>query len=80
MKLPIEVYQAVRNLAGESFPVGVRINGEDFVAEGNTLAQSTVIARRFSQLGADYISVSAGSRFEDALPHPREVLLIPCPL
>jgi len=70
MKLPIEVYQAVRNLAGESFPVGVRINGEDFVAEGNTLAQSTVIARRFSQLGADYISVSAGSRFEDALPPP----------
>jgi len=36
MKLPIEVYQAVRNLAGEGFPVGVRINGEDFVAEGNT--------------------------------------------
>src|SRR5512139_1225093 len=70
MKLPIEVYQAIRNLAGEGFPVGVRINGEDFVAEGNTLAQSTVIARRFSRLGADYISVSAGSRFEDALPPP----------
>jgi 2,4-dienoyl-CoA reductase (NADPH2) len=70
MKLPIEVYQAVRNLAGETFPVGVRINGEDFVAEGNTLAQSTVIAKKFAQLGADYISVSAGSRFEDALPPP----------
>jgi 2,4-dienoyl-CoA reductase-like NADH-dependent reductase (Old Yellow Enzyme family) len=70
MKLPIEVYQAVRNLTGEGFPVGIRINGEDFVAEGNTLAQSTVIARRFSQLGADYISVSAGSRFEDALAPP----------
>jgi len=68
MKLPIEVYQAVRNLVGESFPVGVRINGEDFVVEGNTLAQSTVIARKFGHLGVDYISVSAGSRFEDALP------------
>jgi len=67
MKLPIEVYQAVRNLVGERFPVGVRINGEDFVVEGNTLAQSAIIARRFAQLGVDYISVSAGSRFEDAL-------------
>jgi 2,4-dienoyl-CoA reductase-like NADH-dependent reductase (Old Yellow Enzyme family) len=70
MKLPIEVYQAVRNLVGEGFPVGVRINGEDFVVEGNTLTQSTIIARKFAQLGADYISVSAGSRFEDALPPP----------
>ena len=70
MKLPIEVYQAVRNLVGKSYPLGIRINGEDFVVEGNTLAQSTVIARRFAQLGADYISVSAGSRFEDALIPP----------
>ena len=70
MKLPIDVYQAVRNLVGERFPVGVRINGEDFVVEGNTLAQSTIIARKFAQIGADYISVSAGSRFEDASPPP----------
>ena len=67
MKLPIEVYQAVRNLVGDNYPLGIRINGEDFVVQGNTLAQSTVIARRFAQLGADYISVSAGSRFEDAV-------------
>jgi 2,4-dienoyl-CoA reductase-like NADH-dependent reductase (Old Yellow Enzyme family) len=67
MKLPIEIYQAVRNLVGDSFPLGIRINGEDFVVQGNTLAQSTVIARRFAQIGVDYISVSAGSRFEDAV-------------
>ena len=66
MKLPIEVYQAVRNLVGDNYPLGIRINGEDFVVQGNTLAQSTMIAKRFAQLGADYISVSAGSRFEDA--------------
>jgi 2,4-dienoyl-CoA reductase-like NADH-dependent reductase (Old Yellow Enzyme family) len=66
MKLPIEVYQAVRAVVGEKFPLGVRINGEDFCVVGNTLAQSSVIARRFAELGADYISVSAGSRFEDA--------------
>jgi len=67
MKLPIEVYQAVRSLVGDRFPLGVRINGEDFVVLGNTLSQSAPIGRRFAQLGADYISVSAGSRFEDAV-------------
>jgi 2,4-dienoyl-CoA reductase-like NADH-dependent reductase (Old Yellow Enzyme family) len=67
MKLPIEVYQAVRSVVGEKFPLGVRINGEDFCVVGNTLAQSNVIARRLAEAGADYISVSAGSRFEDAL-------------
>jgi 2,4-dienoyl-CoA reductase-like NADH-dependent reductase (Old Yellow Enzyme family) len=67
MRLPIEVYQAVRALVGENYPLGIRINGEDFCVSGNTLAQSSVIARRFAELGVDYISVSAGSRFEDAL-------------
>jgi 2,4-dienoyl-CoA reductase-like NADH-dependent reductase (Old Yellow Enzyme family) len=68
LKLPIEVYQAVRNLVGDRFPLGIRINGEDFVVLGNTLSQSAAIGRRFARLGADYISVSAGSRFEDAVP------------
>jgi len=66
MKLPIEVYKAVRNLVGEKYPLGVRINGEDFCIPGNTLLQSSRIAKKFAELGADYISVSAGSRFEDA--------------
>lgn len=70
MKLPIEVYQAVRSEAGGTYPVGIRINGEDFTIEGNTLLHSTRIARRFAELGVDYISVSAGSRFEDAPPPP----------
>jgi 2,4-dienoyl-CoA reductase-like NADH-dependent reductase (Old Yellow Enzyme family) len=70
MKLPIEVYQAVRRAVGKDYPLGVRINGEDFHIEGNTLAQSTRIARRLAELGADYISVSAGSRFEDAKTPP----------
>ncbi len=67
MKLPIEVFKAVRAVVGENYPLGVRINGEDFHVSGNTLAQSSRIAVKFAELGADYISVSAGSRFEDAL-------------
>ena len=66
MRLPIQVYEAVRGTVGNDFPVGVRINGEDFTAEGSTLLQSTRVARRLARFGVDYISVSAGSRFEDA--------------
>ncbi len=66
LRLPIAVYRAVRDAVGDNFPVGIRINGEDFTVEGTTLFQSTRIARRFARLGADFISVSAGSRFEDA--------------
>jgi 2,4-dienoyl-CoA reductase-like NADH-dependent reductase (Old Yellow Enzyme family) len=70
MRLPVEVYSAARRAVGENYPLGIRINGEDFTAPGTTLLQSTQIAKKFAELGADYISVSAGSRFEDAPPPP----------
>ena len=70
MRLPVEVYKAARQVVGEHYPLGIRINGEDFTAPGTTLLQSTQIAKKFAELGADYISVSAGSRFEDAPPPP----------
>jgi 2,4-dienoyl-CoA reductase-like NADH-dependent reductase (Old Yellow Enzyme family) len=71
MRLPIEVYELARRVVGEHYPLGIRINGEDFTAPGTTLLQSTQIAKKFAELGVDYISVSGGSRFEDA-PTPPE--------
>jgi len=70
MRLPTEVYEAARKVVGASYPLGIRINGEDFTVPGTTLLQSTRIAKKFAELGADYVSVSGGSRFEDALPPP----------
>jgi len=70
VKLPGESVLATRSAVGNDFPIGVRINGEEFTKEGNTLLQSTRIARRLAYLGVDYISVSAGERFEDAEPPP----------
>jgi 2,4-dienoyl-CoA reductase-like NADH-dependent reductase (Old Yellow Enzyme family) len=71
MRLPIQVYEAAREVVGSDYPLGMRINGEDFTAPGTTLLQSTRIAKKFAELGVDYISVSGGSRFEDA-PTPPE--------
>ena len=67
MKVPTMIYNAVRQVVGAKYPLGVRINGEDFTKGGTTLLQSRVTAKRLCELGFDYISVSAGERGEDAL-------------
>lgn len=68
IKLPTEVITAARKSVGADYPVGLRMLGEEFIKEGNTLLQSERIARRFASLDIDFISVSAGERFEDADP------------
>jgi NADPH-dependent glutamate synthase beta subunit-like oxidoreductase/2,4-dienoyl-CoA reductase-like NADH-dependent reductase (Old Yellow Enzyme family) len=68
VKLPAEVVNAAREAVGDDYTIGVRMLGEEFTKEGNTLLQSARVARRLASLGADYISVSAGERFEDADP------------
>jgi NADPH-dependent glutamate synthase beta subunit-like oxidoreductase/2,4-dienoyl-CoA reductase-like NADH-dependent reductase (Old Yellow Enzyme family) len=69
VRLPLEVVRAVREAVGD-YPVGLRMNGEEFTKEGNTLLQSARLACRLAAEGVDYISVSAGERFEDAPPPP----------
>ncbi|MFZ0448851.1 MAG: FAD-dependent oxidoreductase [Desulfatiglandaceae bacterium] len=67
VKLPTKVILAVRDRVGD-YPVGMRMNGEEFTKAGNTLLQTGRIAARLARMGVDYISVSAGERFEDADP------------
>ena len=68
VRLPSEVVLAARAAVGRDYTVGMRMLGEEFTKEGNTLLQSARIARRMASLGVDYLSVSAGERFEDADP------------
>lgn len=68
LRLPLETVAAVRAAVGEAFPVGVRFDGEECVKGGYTLEDSRVIALRLAQSGVDYISISAGGKFEDAIP------------
>ncbi len=56
----------MRDSVGDDYPVGVRINGEEFTKEGNILLHSARIGRHLAGLDVDFISVSAGERFEDA--------------
>jgi NADPH-dependent glutamate synthase beta subunit-like oxidoreductase len=68
MKLPTDVVIETRKAVGNEYIVGARMLGEEFTKEGNTLLQSARAGRRLATLGLDYISVSAGERFEDAEP------------
>jgi 2,4-dienoyl-CoA reductase-like NADH-dependent reductase (Old Yellow Enzyme family) len=74
LRLIGRVMQNVRRKAGRDFPVGVRFNAEEFIKNGYTVLDSKRIAVRLAELGVDYISLSAGGKFEDALHTPGQVL------
>jgi dimethylglycine catabolism A len=74
LRLPVETVQAVRAAVGERFPVGVRFDGEECVKGGYTVEDAKLIALRLAQAGVDYVSISAGGKFEDAVPREGEPL------
>ena len=74
LRLAEEVYTETRRAVGDDFVIGARINGDEFTLGGNSQVQSRSIALRLAELGLDYLSVSAGGRFEDAVPREGEAL------
>lgn len=67
LRMMSEVIVEVRRQVGADYPVGVRFDGEECIKDGYGLSDSKFIALRMAQLGVDYISVSAGGKFEDAV-------------
>jgi 2,4-dienoyl-CoA reductase-like NADH-dependent reductase (Old Yellow Enzyme family) len=74
LRLPVRVLERVRQEVGEDFMVGVRFLGEECIRNGYTVVDAGPIAVRLARAGADYISLSAGGKFEDARPIPGEPL------
>ncbi len=74
MRLMTEVILAVRGAVGDDYPIGIRFDGEECVKGGYGLAESKYMALRMAQLGVDYISISAGGKFEDAVKKEGEPL------
>ena len=74
MFLAEEVVKATRKAVGDDFILGARMNGDEFALGGNSLTQGKAIALRLAELGLDYISISAGGKFEDAVPEEGEAL------
>lgn len=74
MRAMTEVILQVRRQVGPDFPIGVRFDGEECIKSGYGLSESKYMALRMAQLGVDYISISAGGKFEDAVKKEGEPL------
>jgi dimethylglycine catabolism A len=74
LRLTTQVIKSVRRQVGKDFPIGVRFDGEECIKNGYTIVDSQEIALRMAELGVDYISISAGGKFEDAVHKPGEPL------
>ena len=61
---------AVAPRGRDDFPVGVRFLAEECIKDGYTVLDAKPIALRLAELGADYLSLSAGGKFEDAIHLP----------
>jgi len=67
VKLPLEVYRAVRARLKPSTVVGCRFLSDDCIAGGNTPDDAAWFAQQFAAAGMDFLSLSRGGKFEDAL-------------
>ncbi|HKP72192.1 MAG TPA: hypothetical protein VJT82_04595, partial [Pyrinomonadaceae bacterium] len=66
VRLPLEVYEAVRERVGRDYTVGVRFLGDEVIAGGSRLEDAIYFAGEFARAGFDYLSISKGGKFEDA--------------
>jgi 2,4-dienoyl-CoA reductase-like NADH-dependent reductase (Old Yellow Enzyme family) len=66
LRLPLRVVRRVREEVGDDFTVGVRFLGEECIRNGYTVVDAGPIAIELARAGVDYISLSAGGKFEDA--------------
>lgn len=66
VRLPLEVYRAVRERVGIDYTVGVRFLGDEVIVGGNRLEDAVFFGQEFARAGFDYLSISKGGKFEDA--------------
>lgn len=66
VRLPLEVYRAVRAEVGSQFVVGVRFLTDEIIEGGSRVEDAEYFGVEFARAGFDYLSLSRGGKFEDA--------------
>ncbi len=66
VRLPLEVYSAVRERVGDDYTVGVRFLGDEVIAGGNRIEDAVWFGVEFARAGFDFLSISKGGKFDDA--------------
>ncbi len=67
VRLPLEVYTRVRAEVGGDYAVGCRMLAEECIDGGSTVPDAEYFAVRFARAGMDFLSLSRGGKFDDAL-------------
>jgi 2,4-dienoyl-CoA reductase-like NADH-dependent reductase (Old Yellow Enzyme family) len=67
LHLITRIFDNIRRKVGSDFPVGVRFLADEFIKDGYTVNDAKLIGLRLAQLGAAYLSLSVGGKFEDAI-------------
>ncbi len=66
LRLPLEVFAAVRAAVGADYPVGCRMLTEECIAGGSGLDDAAYFAVGMARAGMDFLSFSRGGKFDDA--------------
>lgn len=66
LRLPLEVFQAVRTTVGSDYVVGTRYLADEVIAGGNRVDDAIYFGIEFARAGFDFLSLSKGGKFEDA--------------
>ncbi|HLI13704.1 MAG TPA: NADH:flavin oxidoreductase [Alphaproteobacteria bacterium] len=66
LRLPLEVFHAVRRRVGRDFAVGCRFLAEESVAGGSSIEDAVHFGVAFAGAGMDFLSTSRGGKFDDA--------------
>jgi 2,4-dienoyl-CoA reductase-like NADH-dependent reductase (Old Yellow Enzyme family) len=66
LRLPLEVFKAVRHAAGADYPVGCRFLADECIDGGNNVEDATWFGVEFARAGMDFLSTSRGGKFDDA--------------
>ena len=66
LRLPLEVFAAVRASVKSDFNVGCRFLAEECIQGGNQLDETPAVGVALATVGMDFVSTSRGGKFEDA--------------
>lgn len=66
VRLPLEVYAAVRARVGERWIVGCRFLCDDIIEGGSRVDDASYFGVELARGGMDFLSLSTGGKFEDA--------------
>jgi dimethylglycine catabolism A len=66
VRLPLEVFRAVRAAVGSNVALGCRYLADETIAQGSGVDDACFFGVEFARAGADFLSLSRGGKFEDA--------------